>query len=205
MIRSRSRSAEGTEKPAKKRNRCHAEIPKVTSRQPPQSSSAADAARAQGRPERGRDGQYASRISLRQQVDGRAAVESYNPSGASARLCEDPPRSQVADRNCSTTGPARCGTPLLWIRILATAPRLTSLQILGFFRRQSGAGQATGEARCAIASTREEEGARDDPAGTAQGRLDAVVHASKAAGVPCRIVRRPVKFSSLEPVGAARP
>jgi hypothetical protein len=88
----------------------------VTSRQPLRSSSAADAARAQGRPERGRDGQYASRISLRQQVDGRAAVESCNPSGASARLCEDPPRSQVADRNFSTTGPARCGTPLPWIR-----------------------------------------------------------------------------------------
>ena len=88
----------------------------MTSRQPLRSSSAADAARAQGRPERGRDGQYASRISLRQQVDGRAAVESCNPSGASARLCEDPPRSQVADRNFSTTGPARCGTPLPWIR-----------------------------------------------------------------------------------------
>ena len=74
-----------------------------------------------------------------------------------------------------------------------------------FFRRQSGAGQATARRRCAIASTREEEGARDDPPGTAQGRLDAVVHASKAAGVPCRIVRRPVKFSSPESIDAARP
>jgi hypothetical protein len=51
-----------------------------------------------------------------------------------------------------------------------------------FFRRQSGGRSSTGEARCAIASTREEEGARDAPPGTAQGRLDAVVHASKAAG-----------------------
>ena len=168
MIRSRSRSAEGTQKPAKNRNRCHAEIPKVTSRQPPRSSSAADAARAQGRPERGRDGQYASRISLRQQVDGRAAVESYNPSGASARLCEDPPRSQVADRNLSTTGPARCGTPLPWIRTCDRPAMNFPCKSSIFSVARAGPGQATGEARCAIASTREEEGARDDPAGTAR-------------------------------------
>ena len=138
-------------------------------------------------------------------VDGRAAVESYNPSGASARLCEDPPRSEVGDRDVSLLddGPARCGTPLLWTSILATARDELPCKSW-VFRRQSGAGQATARRRCAIASTREEEGARDDPPGTAQGRLDAVVHASKAAGVPCRIVRRPVKFSRPEPVDAAR-
>ncbi len=53
----------------------------------------------------------------------------------------------------------------------------------------------------AIASTRAEEVLVTIPA-AAQARLDAVVHASEAAGVPCRIVRRHVEFSSPEPVEA---
>jgi UDP-GlcNAc:undecaprenyl-phosphate GlcNAc-1-phosphate transferase len=56
----------------------------------------------------------------------------------------------------------------------------------------------------AIAITRAEEVLVTIPA-AAQDRLDAVVHASEAAGVPCRIVRRHVEFSSPEPVEAARP
>ncbi len=60
------------------------------------------------------------------------------------------------------------------------------------------------EADRAIASTRADEVLVTIPA-AAQDRLDAVVHASEAAGVPCRIVRRHVEFSSPEPVEAARP
>ncbi|HEU0246024.1 MAG TPA: hypothetical protein VFR38_02975 [Gaiellaceae bacterium] len=56
----------------------------------------------------------------------------------------------------------------------------------------------------AIASTRAEEVFVTIPA-AAQDRLDAVVQASEAAGVPCRIVRRHVEFSTPEPVEAARP
>jgi len=56
----------------------------------------------------------------------------------------------------------------------------------------------------AIASTRAEEVLVTIPS-AAQGRLDAVTQASEAAGVPCRIVRRHVEFSSPEPVEAARP
>jgi UDP-GlcNAc:undecaprenyl-phosphate GlcNAc-1-phosphate transferase len=56
----------------------------------------------------------------------------------------------------------------------------------------------------AIASTRAEEVLVTIPA-AAQARLDAVLHASEAAGVPCQIVRRHVEFSSPEPVEAARP
>ena len=60
------------------------------------------------------------------------------------------------------------------------------------------------EADRAIASTRADEVLVTIPA-AAQDRLDAVVHASEAAGVPCRIVRRHVEFSSPAPVEAARP
>jgi FlaA1/EpsC-like NDP-sugar epimerase len=56
----------------------------------------------------------------------------------------------------------------------------------------------------AIASTRADEVLVTIP-GAAQDRLDAVVQASEAAGVPCRIVRRHVEFSPPEPVEAARP
>ena len=60
------------------------------------------------------------------------------------------------------------------------------------------------EADRAIANTRADEVLVTIPA-AAQDRLDAVVHASEAAGVPCRIVRRHVEFSTPEPVEAARP
>ena len=56
----------------------------------------------------------------------------------------------------------------------------------------------------AIAVTRAEEVLVTIPA-AARDRLDAVVQASEAAGVPCRIVRRHVEFSSPGPVEAARP
>ncbi len=56
----------------------------------------------------------------------------------------------------------------------------------------------------AIASTRAEEVLVTIP-GAAQDRLDAVVQASDAADVPCRIVRRHLEFSTPEPVEAARP
>ncbi|HEU5263503.1 MAG TPA: hypothetical protein VFU34_02625 [Gaiellaceae bacterium] len=60
------------------------------------------------------------------------------------------------------------------------------------------------ETERAIASTRAEEVLVTIP-GAAQDRLDAVVQASETAGVPCRIVRRHVEFSTPEPVEAARP
>jgi UDP-GlcNAc:undecaprenyl-phosphate GlcNAc-1-phosphate transferase len=60
------------------------------------------------------------------------------------------------------------------------------------------------EADRAIASTRADEVLVTIP-GAAPDRLDAVVQASEAAGVPCRIVRRHVEFSTPEPVEAARP
>jgi UDP-GlcNAc:undecaprenyl-phosphate/decaprenyl-phosphate GlcNAc-1-phosphate transferase len=56
----------------------------------------------------------------------------------------------------------------------------------------------------AISSTGAEEVLVTIPA-AAQDRLDAVVQASEAAGVPCRIVRRHVEFSTPAPVEAARP
>jgi UDP-GlcNAc:undecaprenyl-phosphate GlcNAc-1-phosphate transferase len=60
------------------------------------------------------------------------------------------------------------------------------------------------EAGRAITSTRAEEVLVTIPAAP-QHRLDAVVHASEAAGIPCRIVRRHVEFSTPAPVEAARP
>jgi hypothetical protein len=205
MIRSRSGRAETTKKPAKNRNRCHAS--KVTSRQPPRSSSAADAARAQRRPERGRDGQYASRISLRAKVDGRAAVESYNPSGASARLCEDPTLSQVADRDVRLLDD---GSVSVWhAATLDQYPYDRARDELPckswVFRRQSWTGQATREARCAIASTREEEGARDDPL---EPRRAASTRSSAHPRPPESHPGSSSGLSSsraLEPVDAARP
>jgi UDP-GlcNAc:undecaprenyl-phosphate GlcNAc-1-phosphate transferase len=56
----------------------------------------------------------------------------------------------------------------------------------------------------AIASTRAEEVLVTIPAAP-QDRLDSVVNASEAAGIPCRIVRRHVEFSAPAPVEAARP
>ena len=60
------------------------------------------------------------------------------------------------------------------------------------------------EADRAIASTRAEEVLVTIPAAS-QERLDAVVRASEAAGVPCRIVRRRTEFSAPEPVEATLP
>ena len=59
------------------------------------------------------------------------------------------------------------------------------------------------ETERAIASTRAEEVLVTIP-GAAQDRIDAVVQASETAGIPCRIVRRHVEFSTPEPVEAAR-
>ena len=59
------------------------------------------------------------------------------------------------------------------------------------------------EAPRAIASSRAEEVLVTIPEAP-QERLDAVVHASEAAGIPCRIVKRHVEFSTPEPVEAAR-
>ena len=56
----------------------------------------------------------------------------------------------------------------------------------------------------AISSTRAEEILVTIP-GASQDRLDAVVHAAEAAGVPCRMVRRHVEFSTPEPVEAGHP
>jgi FlaA1/EpsC-like NDP-sugar epimerase len=60
------------------------------------------------------------------------------------------------------------------------------------------------EAARAIASTRAEEVLVTIPAAS-QERLDAVVKAAEAAGVPCRIVRRRTEFSAPEPVEATLP
>ena len=78
-------------------------------------------------------------------------------------------------------------------------PRVRRRRILGI----SVVG-SLGETDRAIASTRAEEVLVTIPA-AAQDRLDAVVQASEAAGVPCRIVRRHVEFSTPEPVEAAQP
>ena len=59
------------------------------------------------------------------------------------------------------------------------------------------------ETERAIASTRAEEVLVTIP-GAAQDRIDTVVQASETAGIPCRIVRRHVEFSTPEPVEAAR-
>jgi UDP-GlcNAc:undecaprenyl-phosphate GlcNAc-1-phosphate transferase len=59
------------------------------------------------------------------------------------------------------------------------------------------------EADRAIASTRAEEVLVTIP-DAPQDRLDAVVHASAKAGVPCHIVRRSLEFSRPEPVEAAK-
>jgi UDP-GlcNAc:undecaprenyl-phosphate GlcNAc-1-phosphate transferase len=60
------------------------------------------------------------------------------------------------------------------------------------------------EAGRAITSTRAEEVLVTIPAAP-QARLDAVVRASGAAGIPCRIVRRHTEFTAPEPVKATLP
>jgi UDP-GlcNAc:undecaprenyl-phosphate/decaprenyl-phosphate GlcNAc-1-phosphate transferase len=60
------------------------------------------------------------------------------------------------------------------------------------------------EAERAITSTRAEEVLVTIP-GAPQARLDAVVRASEAAGIPCRIVRRRTEFTAPEPVEATLP
>jgi len=59
------------------------------------------------------------------------------------------------------------------------------------------------EAPRAIASTRAGEVLVTIPAAP-QDRVDAVLHAAGAAGIPCRMVRRHVELSAREPVEAAR-
>jgi UDP-GlcNAc:undecaprenyl-phosphate/decaprenyl-phosphate GlcNAc-1-phosphate transferase len=60
------------------------------------------------------------------------------------------------------------------------------------------------EAERAITTTRAEEVLVTIP-GAPQARLDAVVQASGAAGIPCRIVRRRTEFTTPEPVEATLP
>ena len=60
------------------------------------------------------------------------------------------------------------------------------------------------EADRAIVSARAEEVLITIPS-AAQERLEAVVRASEAAGVPCRIVHRRTEFSAPEPVEASLP
>jgi FlaA1/EpsC-like NDP-sugar epimerase len=69
---------------------------------------------------------------------------------------------------------------------------------------ESASSEASIETDRAIASTRAEEVLVTIPAAP-QDRLDSVVNASEAAGIPCRIVRRHVRFSAPAPVEAARP
>jgi UDP-GlcNAc:undecaprenyl-phosphate GlcNAc-1-phosphate transferase len=78
-------------------------------------------------------------------------------------------------------------------------PRVRRRRILGI--RVVGGLDETARA---IASTRAEEVLVTIPAAP-QDRLDSVVNASEAAGIPCRIVRRHVEFSAPAPVEAARP
>jgi UDP-GlcNAc:undecaprenyl-phosphate GlcNAc-1-phosphate transferase len=60
------------------------------------------------------------------------------------------------------------------------------------------------EAARAIAGARAEEVLVTIP-GAAPGRVDAVVRASEAAGIPCRIVRRRTEFSAPEPLEVTLP
>jgi UDP-GlcNAc:undecaprenyl-phosphate GlcNAc-1-phosphate transferase len=76
-------------------------------------------------------------------------------------------------------------------------PRVRRRRILGITVVGS-----TDEAERAIASTRAEEVLVTIP-DAAPERLDAVVRAAEAAGVPCRIVRRHTEFSEPEPVEAS--
>ncbi len=76
-------------------------------------------------------------------------------------------------------------------------PRVRRRRILGITVVGS-----TDEADRAIASTRAEEVLVTIP-DAAPERLDAVVRASEAAGVPCRMVRRHTEFSAAEPVEAS--
>jgi UDP-GlcNAc:undecaprenyl-phosphate/decaprenyl-phosphate GlcNAc-1-phosphate transferase len=76
-------------------------------------------------------------------------------------------------------------------------PRVRRRRILGITVVGS-----TDEADRAIASTRAEEVLVTIPDAGAE-RLDAVVRASEAAGVPCRMVRRHTEFSAAEPVEAS--
>jgi UDP-GlcNAc:undecaprenyl-phosphate GlcNAc-1-phosphate transferase len=76
-------------------------------------------------------------------------------------------------------------------------PRVRRRRILGITVVGS-----TDEAARAIASTRAEEVLVTIP-DAPQERLDAVVRAAEAAGIPCRIVRRHTEFSAPEPVEAS--
>jgi FlaA1/EpsC-like NDP-sugar epimerase len=60
------------------------------------------------------------------------------------------------------------------------------------------------EAARAIAGARAEEVLVTIP-GAAPGRVDAVVRAAEAAGIPCRIVHRRTEFSAPEPLEASLP
>jgi len=76
-------------------------------------------------------------------------------------------------------------------------PRVRRRRILGITVVGS-----TDEAERAIGSTRAEEVLVTIPDAAAE-RLDAVVRAAEAAGVPCRIVRRHTEFSAPEPLEAS--
>ena len=76
-------------------------------------------------------------------------------------------------------------------------PRVRRRRILGITVVGS-----TDEVERAIASTRAEEVLVTIP-DAAPERLEAVVRASEAAGIPCRIVRRRTEFSAPEPVEAS--
>jgi UDP-GlcNAc:undecaprenyl-phosphate GlcNAc-1-phosphate transferase len=76
-------------------------------------------------------------------------------------------------------------------------PRVRRRRILGITVVGS-----TDEAGRTIASTRAEEVLVTIPDAPTE-RLDAVVRASEAAGIPCRIVRRRTEFSAPEPVEAS--
>jgi UDP-GlcNAc:undecaprenyl-phosphate GlcNAc-1-phosphate transferase len=78
-------------------------------------------------------------------------------------------------------------------------PRVRRRRILGITVVGS-----TDEAARAIASTRAEEVLVTIP-DAPQARLDSVVRASEAAGIPCHIVRRRTEFSAPEPVEASLP
>ena len=78
-------------------------------------------------------------------------------------------------------------------------PRVRRRRILGITVVGS-----TNEAARAIASTRAEEVLVTIP-DAPQARLDSVVRASEAAGIPCHIVRRRTEFSAPEPVEASLP
>ena len=92
----------------------------------------------------------------------------------------------------------REGSEARVVGFLDDNPRVRRRRILGV----SVVGSLDEAAR-AIASTRAGEVLVTIPAAP-QDRLDAVLHAADAAGIPCRLVRRHVELSAREPVEAAR-